>query len=211
LFFVPFLFALCFHEFAHGFVAKLRGDDTAESMGRLTLNPLAHMDPVGTFLLPLGAIIMQSMGMMVPLFGWAKPVPVNPRNLRNARNDMFWVALAGPASNILLFVAGLVAFALLLKFEILQQSSGLQQMLVMFLYINVFLAIFNLLPIHPLDGGKILERFIPYSWNSWLENNQYQLNLILFGLILFGAMRFLLYPADLLVKSSLYWIEVGVH
>ena len=103
LFFIPFLFALCFHEFAHGFVAKLRGDNTAEIMGRLTMNPLAHVDWVGTVGLPIVSIITG-----LPLFGWAKPVPVNPRNLKDPKNDMFWVALAGPLSNILLFLVGLV-------------------------------------------------------------------------------------------------------
>src|SRR3954467_10390959 len=88
--FVPFLFALCFHEFAHGLVAKWRGDNTAEISGRLSLNPFVHADPIGTFLLPIGAIILNS-GFF---FGWAKPVPVNSRNLRNPRWDMFWVALA---------------------------------------------------------------------------------------------------------------------
>src|ERR1019366_619208 len=96
--FVPFLFALCFHEFAHGLVAKLRGDNTAERMGRLTLNPMAHADPIGTWILPISAIIFQS-GLM---FGWPKPVPVDSRNLKSPRKDMFWIALAGPGSNVFL-------------------------------------------------------------------------------------------------------------
>ncbi|MFN8943896.1 MAG: site-2 protease family protein, partial [Pseudobdellovibrionaceae bacterium] len=88
--FVPFLFALCFHEYAHGFVAKLKGDNTAEAEGRLTMNPISHMDFFGTFLLPILAIVFKS-----PIFfGWAKPVPVNPRNLKNPTKDMFWIALA---------------------------------------------------------------------------------------------------------------------
>jgi Zn-dependent protease len=104
LFYVPFLFALCFHEFAHGWIAKTRGDNTAELMGRLTLNPMAHADMIGTFALPIMAIVFS-----VPIFfGWAKPVPVNIRNLKNPRVDMFWIALAGPASNILLAVLGLL-------------------------------------------------------------------------------------------------------
>ena len=94
--FVPFLFALCAHEYAHGLVAKWRGDNTAQALGRLTLNPLAHADPIGTFVLPLAAIIFN-----VPIFfGWAKPVPVDARQLKNPRTDMFWIALAGPGSNI---------------------------------------------------------------------------------------------------------------
>src|SRR6185436_15011255 len=98
--YIPFLFALCFHEFAHGWVAKMRGDNTAEQLGRLTLNPIAHADLIGTFILPVSAIVFG-----IPIFfGWAKPVPVNIRNLKNIRTDMFWIALAGPASNIFLAV-----------------------------------------------------------------------------------------------------------
>src|ERR1035437_281845 len=96
--FVPFLFALCFHEFSHGYIAKLRGVNTAERLGRLSLNPMVHADPIGTWLLPLSAIFFQTHLM----FGWAKPVPVDARNLKNPRMDMFWIALAGPASNFLL-------------------------------------------------------------------------------------------------------------
>src|SRR4051794_8394875 len=92
-YFVPFLFALCFHEFAHGWVAKMRGDRTAEIMGRLTLNPLAHADMIGTVILPLASILTG-----IPFFGWAKPVPVDERNLKNPRIDMFWIAFAGPLS-----------------------------------------------------------------------------------------------------------------
>ncbi len=205
LFFVPFLFALCFHEFAHGFVAKMRGDNTAEMMGRLTLNPLAHVDWIGTVGLPIMAIIFQ-----LPLFGWAKPVPVNPRNLKDPKNDMFWVALAGPMSNILLFVVGVISFYFLYRFMGVTRGTALGQMLVMFLYINIFLAIFNLLPLHPLDGGKIVERFLPYNANRWLEDHQYQLNMVLLFLIIFGGLRFMLIPAQYLINSSLNFIESGV-
>ena len=205
LFFVPFLFALCFHEFAHGFVAKMRGDNTAEMMGRLTLNPLAHVDGIGTVGLPIMAIIFS-----LPLFGWAKPVPVNPRNLKNPKNDMFWVALAGPMSNILLFVLGVISFFFLYRYMGVTRGSALGQMLIMFLYINIFLAIFNLLPLHPLDGGKIVERFLPYNANHWLEDHQYQLNMVLLFLIIFGGLRFMLIPAKYLINSSLYFIESGV-
>lgn len=100
--FIPFLFALSFHEFAHGWVAKKRGDRTAEQLGRLTLNPFAHADLVGTFILPLMGILSGWA-----MFGWAKPVPVNPRNLKDPKNDMFWVAAAGPLSNFLLAVVAL--------------------------------------------------------------------------------------------------------
>jgi Zn-dependent protease len=94
--FVPFLFALCFHEYAHGVVAKHFGDNTAERMGRLSLNPVAHADPLGTWVLPILAILFASPFF----FGWAKPVPVDSRNLKNPKRDLFWISLAGPASNI---------------------------------------------------------------------------------------------------------------
>ena len=136
LFFVPFLFALCFHEFAHGLVAKWRGDNTAERLGRLTLNPLAHADPIGTFLLPIASIVFS-----IPLFfGWAKPVPVDERNLKNVRTDMFWIALAGPLSNILLaFVStGILYFIVQLSlFANYQQTIA--TMLQMFILTNLFL------------------------------------------------------------------------
>lgn len=205
LFFLPFLFALCFHEFAHGFVAKLRGDNTAEIMGRLTMNPLAHIDWVGTVGLPIVAIITG-----LPVFGWAKPVPVNPRNLKDPKNDMFWVALAGPMSNILLFLLGLVAFGFLYHGGMIASAKAPAfQMLQMFLYINLLLAFFNLLPLHPLDGGKILERFIPYEWNRWLEEHQYQLNMALLALIILGGFRYLAIPIFKILTVSLGLVMAG--
>jgi Zn-dependent protease len=190
-FFVPFLFSLCFHEFAHGFVAKLLGDRTAERMGRLTLNPMAHADPIGTFLLPLLSIVLNS-----PIsFGWAKPVPVDVRNLKNPRTDMFWVALAGPLSNILLAVIGTILIGVLkYTYEVFPLAKTLIQILVNFIGINLFLAIFNLLPIHPLDGGKVIARFLPASWNHKLEQNEGIMSIALLLLILSGAIQILVIP-----------------
>lgn len=190
-YFVPFLFALCFHELAHGLVAKWRGDNTADVMGRLTMNPVAHMDIVGTLVLPLLAIVFSS-----PIFfGWAKPVPVNPRNLKNPRVDMFWIALAGPLSNILLAVVGAVAMGLWMRFV---GASGLTQtilqLLDVFLGVNLFLAVFNIIPLHPLDGGKVLARFLPPEVNYKLEQNEHLTSLILLGLILTGALKILTIP-----------------
>jgi Zn-dependent protease len=192
IYFLPFLFALCFHEWAHGFVAQLRGDNTAKMMGRLTLNPMAHADPIGTFVLPIAAIVLNSPFF----FGWAKPVPVNERNLKKPRTDMFWVALAGPASNIFLAFVGMIALAIVYaKFHDL---SGIYlRMLETFLVVNLFLAVFNLIPIHPLDGGKVLEPFLPASWNIWLEQNQGTLNVALLIFLLMGG-RFLAYPVILM-------------
>lgn len=215
LFYVPFLFALCFHEFAHGWVAKRLGDNTAENMGRLTLNPLSHMDPLGTVVFPMLAIVGGS-----PLFfGWAKPVPVLERNLKNPKKDMFWIALAGPASNILLAFLGLFVM-FFINFTPLNFGSNpmLRQGLDLFILINLFLAVFNLIPIHPLDGGKILARFLPFEANRWLEENSGMLGMILFALIIFdglggGTLRLISAPVyflkDILV-SMVALLFVGI-
>jgi Zn-dependent protease len=204
VFFVPFLFSLCFHEYAHGWVARLRGDRTAEMMGRLTMNPLAHADPIGTFLLPILSILFHS-----PIsFGWARPVPVNSRNLKNPRTDMFWVALAGPAANIFLSLVG--CFALVAAAISLRQVSyfeGIISLLKTFIGVNLFLAFFNLIPINPLDGGKIIARFLPASWNQKLEQYEMYSGIILLVLILSGALQILAIPVDwtyhLLIQAAM--------
>ena len=166
IYFIPFLFALCFHEFAHGMVAKWRGDNTALMMGRLTLNPLPHIDVIGTLVLPIAAIVFSS-----PIFfGWAKPVPVNSRNLKNPRADMFWIALAGPASNLFLAVVGAFMMGVVARYFMgMASAKALLNILDVFVMTNLFLAIFNIIPLHPLDGGKVLARFLPASWNYKLE------------------------------------------
>lgn len=173
VYFVPFLFALCFHEYAHGLVAKWRGDNTAEQEGRLSLNPMVHADPIGTWLLPIVCILLGGRFF----FGWARPVPVNTRNLRH-RLDMFWIALAGPASNVLLALVSVV----LLAFAQVYMGDNKAVLIILHAFIstNLFLAAFNLIPIHPLDGGKIVEPFLPSRWNMWLMENQGQLSMFLF-------------------------------
>jgi Zn-dependent protease len=191
IFFGPFLFALCFHEYAHGLVARWFGDRTAEQAGRLTMNPLAHADPIGTFAFPIISIVM---GLPFS-FGWAKPVPVDPRNLKNVRTDMFWIALAGPASNILLAVAATFIFAACVRLNILPSySDGIRTLLQTFIVLNLYLAVFNIIPIHPLDGGKVLARFLPASINYKLEQNQQLLSLVLMVLLFSGFVRFLSIP-----------------
>lgn len=211
LFYIPFLFALCFHEFAHGFVAKLRGDNTAEMMGRLTMNPLAHIDWIGTVGLPITSLVLYlETGTIIPLFGWAKPVPVNPRNLRDKKNDMMWVALAGPGSNVLLFVLGLVGLWFMVHVAHVNVNfadpSPMVRILMTFLYLNLLLAFFNMLPLHPLDGGKVLQRFIPYNWNRWLEDHQYHTNMVLILLLITGALSVLFYPMLLILNSSVSFV-----
>lgn len=179
LYFVPFLFALCFHEFAHALVAKWMGDPTAERAGRLSLNPMVHADMIGTWVLPILTIITGSSFF----FGWAKPVPVDSRNLKNPKQQMFWISLAGPLSNVFLALVSMVLLAVVVV-NVQNPSSAkmLVEVLKNFMRLNMFLAIFNLIPIHPLDGGKVIEPFLPIRWNMWLEQNQ---NMLSMGLLIF--------------------------
>lgn len=203
LFFIPFLFALCAHEYSHGLVAKWRGDNTAEAMGRLTLNPMAHADPIGTFALPIAAVIFSS-----PIFfGWAKPVPVDARQLKNPRVDMFWIALAGPGSNIMMAVisAGLLGLTIH-SVPAMASSVAFVEIMKNFILINLFLAVFNMIPLHPLDGGKVLARFLPRQWNHWLEQNEHMTGIILMVLVFSGILRFLQEPVMGIYRLLISWI-----
>ena len=160
LYAVPVVFAITLHEAAHGYVARLFGDSTAWMLGRVTANPLKHIDPVGTVLVPLGLLLLAKLaGGGGFLFGWAKPVPVNFGNLRNPKRDMLWVAAAGPGANLAMAV--LWAFAYRLGDEVLA-SEGLQMMARAGIMINVVLMVLNLLPILPLDGGRIAVSLLPH-------------------------------------------------
>jgi Zn-dependent protease len=158
---VPLIIAIVFHEIAHGLVARRLGDPTAEERGRLSLNPIRHVDPFGTVILPLLLAISHA-----PIFGWAKPVPVNYRRLRSPRRDMVLVALAGPGMNLLLAFLGAAVLAVALSFS--SDPNGLATTLIAgnalnFVLINLFLAVFNLLPIPPFDGGHVVEGLLPPS------------------------------------------------
>jgi len=160
---LPLVFAIVFHEVAHGRMARYLGDPTAQEMGRLTLNPLLHVDPIGTVVLP-GMLAMAHL----PVFGWAKPVPVNARRLPRPRRDMMLVAAAGPASNLVLALVGAVLLGLVARTFAgapVDQGPGMAGFvalnLVNFVMINVFLALFNLLPIPPFDGSHIAEGLLP--------------------------------------------------
>ncbi len=163
---IPLLLAITLHEAAHGYVAKHFGDKTAWMMGRVTLNPLKHIDPIGTVLMPL-ALLALSGGAFA--FGYAKPVPVNFGNLRNPKRDMIWVAGAGPASNLVQALLWGVAFLLLIKLG-LGGAMGefFTAMCKAGVWLNVILFVFNLLPLPPLDGGRILSGLLPYQYASML-------------------------------------------
>lgn len=150
---LPLVFAIVLHEISHGWVANAFGDPTAKEQGRLTLNPVRHVDPFGTVILPL---ILSMTG--APVFGWAKPVPVRPDRMRNPRPQMMVVALAGPAMNFLLALLSAVALALLVEPG---DRSFLAANLLNFMAINVFLGVFNLIPLPPFDGGHVVEGLLP--------------------------------------------------
>jgi len=171
------LFSITLHEFFHAWTANRFGDHTARDMGRLTLNPLAHLDL-------MGALVMVVSRFQ---FGWAKPVPVNPYNLRNPRRDHLWVAAAGPLSNFALaLIAGLIFRA---TFYIdLPRAEVIDQILVRLVLINIFLAFFNLLPLYPLDGSHILEGLLPERYGPALEQFGRISPMILLFLIVGGAL-----------------------
>jgi Zn-dependent protease len=206
LYFPAFLFGLACHEAAHGLVAYRLGDATAKERGRLTLNPFPHMDLFGTVLLPLAVWFTPGS---LPIGGWGKPVPVNYQNLRNPRRDGMWIALAGPLSNLALAVAS--ALLLRLMFWFLDSSSqfsftqapfflevadpllGLVEASV---WINLGLAVFNMIPVHPLDGGKVLMGLLPLHWA--LAYDRFARYGVLVVVVLFyaGGFRYLHYPVE---------------
>ncbi len=163
------LFSLCIHEAAHAIVADRCGDPTARLLGRATLNPLAHIDPIGTVVMP---IIM--IATNVPfLFGWAKPVPVNPRNLRNIRRDEILVSAAGPLSNLAMAFTFTVLLKIVLVLLVARPDNAVLPVLFTIgenlVLINLLLALFNLIPVPPLDGGHILEPFLPPQLQRGLQ------------------------------------------
>ena len=171
---IPVLIALTGHEFAHAWAAYRLGDDTAKQAGRLTINPLAHLDPLGTVFL-----------LVSQLFGWAKPVPINPRNFSRPNRDLALVALAGPGLNIIFALALGLILKIAFQTGLFNQTSTLLfRILNLIMLINLALGIFNLLPLPPLDGFQALAVFLPSSWTHFLADRTYHLIFLIIFVIL---------------------------
>lgn len=181
-----FFLAVVIHEYAHGWVAWKLGDPTAKIAGRLTLNPLAHIDPIGTIFLPLILLVTHSP----VVFGWAKPVPVNFYSLGNPKKDMIWVGLAGPAANILLAI--LLSF--ILKFSVIREYPLFLAILNSVIIINLVLAIFNILPIPPLDGSRVAMGILPRELSVQYAKLEPYGFVIIFGMLYLGIVGSIIWP-----------------
>jgi Zn-dependent protease len=190
---IPVLLAITLHEAAHGYVARMLGDQTAHRAGRITLNPLKHIDPVGTIAVPLLILIAaKALGSPGLLFGWAKPVPVSFQNLRRPKRDMIWVAAAGPGSNLLMAI--LWAMFLSAQQFLGAQEQFFQAVAVAGIQVNLVLMALNLLPVPPLDGGRIVTGLLPdaLAWR-FARIEPYGL-IILIALLASGMLQFFIQP-----------------
>ena len=204
LYAIPAIFAITLHEAAHGYVARHFGDMTAYQAGRISLNPLHHIDPFGTILLPLLTFAMGGI-----LFGWAKPVPVNFAALRHPKKDMLWVAVAGPASNLAMALGWAFLYKMGLMFPENYFSDPLLGMSMIGININVVLMVLNLLPLPPLDGGRVAVSLLPRRQAFQLAKIEPYGMFILIFLAVTPVLRFILIPPiELMLKflSSLFGI-----
>ena len=215
LFMVPLLLSLSFHEASHAWAAHKLGDDTARLAGRLTLNPIAHIDIFGTIILP---ILMVMTGGLIP-FGYAKPVPVNSLNLSgDRRRSSMYVSVMGPLSNLFLALIFTLILGAFLKFTVHTQSTAFEfclEILKRAIYLNVVLGVFNLIPIPPLDGHAILANFLPHHLAEQFEKVGMYGFIFLMILFYSGALRYLMIPARwiivLLMKYASILFQVDIY
>lgn len=197
---IPVLFAITVHETAHGLVASWFGDHTAKMLGRLTLDPTKHIDPIGTLLVP--TILYFFSGF---IFGWAKPVPINTSALRSPKQDMLWVAIAGPASNFIMAFLWL----LVMLFAINLNSQFLVDMGQVGVQINLILAVLNLLPLPPLDGGRVVSALLPNKLSYQYDQLEAYGLYILLGLIFLGVFQTVIWPIVKALQNFMY-VLVGI-
>ncbi|MFQ5534758.1 MAG: site-2 protease family protein [Sphingomonadales bacterium] len=200
---LPLLIAITFHEAAHGFIAWRLGDDTARRLGRVTFNPVAHIDPFGTVLLP-ALLALSNAGF---LFGYAKPVPVNFARLRSPKRDMVWVAAAGPGVNLLLALASAAMFHvvwLLPDFLAPWLALNLHNMIL----INLILAVFNMIPLPPLDGGRVAVGLLPHDWAIRLARLERYGIFILIGILILPALLGRAFGTEFSLFESIIWPPV---
>jgi Zn-dependent protease len=195
---IPLLFAITLHEAAHGWMARRFGDRTAEMLGRLTLNPVKHIDPLGTVIIPL---LMLWLGGFI--FGWAKPVPINPRVLRNPRRDMIPIAAAGPLANVVMAIGWVLLYRLSV---VAGWQDGFAAMARQGIYFNVLLASFNLLPIPPLDGARMLRGVVAEGFGRRLDAIEPYGLIIVVALLAFGILDEILGPIFSAVQGVVLWV-----
>jgi Zn-dependent protease len=214
IFIVVLLLAVSAHEAAHAWMSHKFGDDTAFMLGRVTLNPVKHTDPIGTLLIPIAAFLLGAVGgglAAIPLIGWGKPTPVNPRNWSNYKVANVMVSVAGILANLLIATVSLIIFKTLLETGTINAGNvdaglirPLSILFMNLIFLNISLAIFNLLPFPPLDGSKILSTFLPESFRPVIELLEQYGFIILLLLLYMGVIGAIMYPVWKAVNYLLY-------